>query len=157
MAIEGCAGFSDDQAYRAMDFLLAALGEIASEIFYSVAHLLNLDVDIVFVDTTSTYWEMEVAAELAGVADEDGGDGRRSSTPTPIRLKGKTSRQAGPADETSTGPPGKTRTQAGLQTSACSGRQAWLRSLQAGRPTLTFNIQEVSICAPGPVGWMGTV
>lgn len=74
VAIEGCAGFSDDQAYRAMDFLLAALGEIASEIFCSVAHLLNLDVDIVFVDTTSTYWEMEVAAELAGVAGEDGGD-----------------------------------------------------------------------------------
>src|SRR5262245_32423607 len=51
--IEGCPGFSDDAAYAAMDFLLAALGEIASEVFYSVAHLLNLDVDIVFVDTTS--------------------------------------------------------------------------------------------------------
>jgi len=72
--IEGCPGFSDDAAYRAMDFLLAALEEIAAEIFYSVAHLLNLDVDIVFVDTTSTYWEMEVAAELAEVAgDEDDG------------------------------------------------------------------------------------
>jgi hypothetical protein len=74
--IEGCPGFSDDAAYRAMDFLLGALEEIASEIFFSVAHLLNLDVDIVFVDTTSTYWEMEVAAELAEVAgegeDEDG-------------------------------------------------------------------------------------
>jgi hypothetical protein len=69
--IEGCPGFSDDAAYRAMDFLLAALEEIAAEIFYSVAHLLNLDVDIVFVDTTSTYWEMEVAAELAEVAGED--------------------------------------------------------------------------------------
>ena len=66
--IEGCPGFSDDAAYRAMDFLLAALEEIAAEIFYSVAHLLNLDVDIVFVDTTSTYWEMEVAAELAETA-----------------------------------------------------------------------------------------
>jgi DDE family transposase len=72
--IEGCPGFSDDQAYRAMDFLLGALDEIASEIFYSVAHLLNLDVDIVFVDTTSTYWEMEVAAELAEAADRDGGE-----------------------------------------------------------------------------------
>ena len=73
----GCPGFSDDAAYRAMDFLLAALEEIAAEIFYSVAHLLNLDVDIVFVDTTSTYWEMEVAAELAEVAgdDEDDEDG----------------------------------------------------------------------------------
>jgi hypothetical protein len=72
--IEGCGGFSDDQAYRAMDFLLDALEEIASEIFYSVAHLLNLDVDIVFVDTTSTYWEMEVAADLAEAADRDGGE-----------------------------------------------------------------------------------
>src|SRR5436190_5741268 len=72
--IEGCGGFSDDAAYAAMDFLLGALGEIASEIFYSVAHLLNLDVDIVFVDTTSTYWEMEVAAELAETAGEDEDD-----------------------------------------------------------------------------------
>jgi Transposase DDE domain len=69
--IEGCPGFSDDQAYRAMDFLLAALEEIASGIFWSVAHLLNLDAGIVFVDTTSTYWEMEVGAGLAEVAGED--------------------------------------------------------------------------------------
>ena len=72
--IEGCPGFSDDAAYRAMDFLLGALEEIASEIFYSVAHLLNLDVDIVFVDTTSTYWEMEVAAGLGETAGEDEDD-----------------------------------------------------------------------------------
>jgi hypothetical protein len=69
VAIEGCPGFSDDQAYRAMDFLLDALDEIASEIFASVAHLLNLDLDIVFVDTTSTYWEVEIADELAEIAD----------------------------------------------------------------------------------------
>jgi hypothetical protein len=72
--IEGCPGFSDDAAYRAMDFLLSALEEITAEIFYSVAHLLNLDVDIVFVDTTSTYWEMEVAAELAETAGADQDD-----------------------------------------------------------------------------------
>jgi len=48
--VEGCPGFSDDAAYRAMDFLLGALEEIAAEIFFSVAHLLNLDVDIVFAD-----------------------------------------------------------------------------------------------------------
>jgi IS4 transposase len=71
--IEGCGGFSDDAAYAAMDFLLAALEEVAAEVFSSVAHLLNLDVDIVFVDTTSTYWEMEVAAGLAEAADRDGG------------------------------------------------------------------------------------
>ena len=64
VAILDC-GFSDDSAYAAMDFLLDALGEIASEVFASVAHLLNLDVDIVFVDTTSTYWEVDGADELA--------------------------------------------------------------------------------------------
>jgi hypothetical protein len=71
--LEGCPGFSDDAAYGAMDFLLEALDEVASEIFWSVAQLLNLDVDIVFVDTTSTYWEMEVAAGLAETAGSDGG------------------------------------------------------------------------------------
>ncbi len=50
VAIEGLAGFDADTAYRAMDFLLEALTEIAAEIFSSVAHLLNLDLDIVFVD-----------------------------------------------------------------------------------------------------------
>jgi hypothetical protein len=66
VVIEGCPGFSDDQAYRAMDFLLEALEEIAAEIFGSVAHLLNLDLDIVFVDTTSTYWEVDGADDLVG-------------------------------------------------------------------------------------------
>jgi hypothetical protein len=47
--IEGCPGFSDDAAYREMDFPLDALDEIAAEVFSSVAHLLNLDVDVVFV------------------------------------------------------------------------------------------------------------
>lgn len=75
VAIEGCAGFSDDAAYAGMDFLLDALDEIASQVFASVAHLLNLDLDIVFVDTTSTYWEMDGAdglADLADTVDDDG-------------------------------------------------------------------------------------
>ncbi len=76
VAINGLTSFTDDQAYRAMDFLLDALPEIASEIFSSVAHLLNLDLDIIFVDTTSTYWEVDVADELADLqetVDDDGG------------------------------------------------------------------------------------
>jgi hypothetical protein len=51
VAIEGLTGLTDDQAYRAMDFLLEGLDEIAAEIFSAVAHLLNLDLDIVFVET----------------------------------------------------------------------------------------------------------
>jgi hypothetical protein len=69
VAIDGCAGLSDDQAYRGMDFLLDALDEIAAQIFGSVAHLLNLDLDIVFVDTTSTYWEVETADSDPELAD----------------------------------------------------------------------------------------
>src|SRR5665648_1023438 len=49
--IEHLSALSDDQAYRAMDFLLEELEEIAGEVFDSVATLLNLDLDIVFVDS----------------------------------------------------------------------------------------------------------
>lgn len=74
VAISGCPGFSDDAAYAAMDFLLESLEEIAAEMFASVAHLLNLDVDLVFVDTTSTYWEAEgpdLLPDLEGGAADD--------------------------------------------------------------------------------------
>jgi DDE family transposase len=74
VAIAGCAGFTDDAAYAAMDFLLDAVGEVAAEVFGAVAHLLNLDLDIVFVDTTSTYWETETADELAELADDPADD-----------------------------------------------------------------------------------
>ena len=75
VVIEGLPGLTDDQAYRAMDFLLDALGEIAGQVFASVAHLLNLDLDIVFVDTTSTYWDIDVPDELADLADTIDDDG----------------------------------------------------------------------------------
>jgi len=70
VAIERLVELTDDQAYRAMDLLLDALPEIAAEVFGSVAHLLNLDLDVVFVDTTSTYWEVETADELAELAEQ---------------------------------------------------------------------------------------
>src|SRR5207248_616424 len=90
VAIEGCPGFSEDAAYAAMDFLLDALGEIASEIFASVAHLLNLDVEIIFVDTTSTYWEVEVADELTDLDDDPiDDDGVGKPVESGIRTFGK--------------------------------------------------------------------
>src|SRR6201993_3981530 len=89
VAIEDCAGFCDDAAYAAMDFLLAALGEIAAEIFGSVAHLLNLDVEIIFVDTPSTYWEVEVADELAELDDELVDDGAATPAERGTRTFGK--------------------------------------------------------------------
>ena len=58
-----------------MDFLLDALGEIAAGVFATTATLLNLACDVVFVDTTSTYWELDGADELAELADDVDDDG----------------------------------------------------------------------------------
>ena len=73
VALPGCPAFSDDAAYRAMDFLLAALPEIAEGVFASTASLLNLDCDVIFVDTSSTYFETDAAdaeIEFATYLDE---------------------------------------------------------------------------------------
>jgi DDE family transposase len=88
VAIGSCPPFTEDAAYAAMDFLLEALGEIAAEVFGSVAHLLNLDLDIVFVDTTSTYWETETADELAELAQDPGDDELGSPTEAGARTFG---------------------------------------------------------------------
>ena len=45
--------------YRAMDFLLEYQEELEKEIYWSVADILNLEVDILFFDTTSTYFETD--------------------------------------------------------------------------------------------------
>lgn len=45
--------------YRAMDFLLEYQQELEKEIYWSVADVLNIEVDILFFDTTSTYFETE--------------------------------------------------------------------------------------------------
>ena len=90
VAIPDCQGFSDDAAYRAMDFLLDALSEIAARIFASVAHLLNLDVDIVFLDTTSTYREVDGADETPGLAPESAlDDGTATAVECGTRRLGK--------------------------------------------------------------------
>lgn len=76
--LPGCPPFDDDAAYAAMDFLLEALAEIAEGIFSRTANLLNLSCDIIFVDTTSTYFEIDVAdaeAELhTALAEEESAD-----------------------------------------------------------------------------------
>jgi len=61
VALIDCPDFDDQAAYAAMDFLLASLPEIAERIFSATANLLNLSCDIIFVDTSSTYFERDVA------------------------------------------------------------------------------------------------
>src|SRR5829696_2023482 len=60
VVIDGVEALSDDQLYRAMDFLLACAERVQEAVFFSVASLLNLEVDVVFFDTTSTYFEIDV-------------------------------------------------------------------------------------------------
>lgn len=50
--------------YRAMDYLLEHQEQLEKEIYWSVSDLLNLDVDLLFFDTTSTYFETETETEL---------------------------------------------------------------------------------------------
>ena len=57
--ISGLSDIQVQHAYRAMDFLLEAEEEIQHEVFFSCASLLNLEVDLLFFDTTSTYFETE--------------------------------------------------------------------------------------------------
>jgi hypothetical protein len=57
--IPGLEAVSDDACYRAMDWLLAVEDRLARGVFDQVAHLLNLEVDLIFFDTTSTYFETE--------------------------------------------------------------------------------------------------
>jgi len=64
VAISSCPPLDEDACYRAMDFLLEALPEIAEQIFNRTASLLNLSCDVIFVDTSSTYFERDVADEL---------------------------------------------------------------------------------------------
>jgi len=79
--IAGLDGLDADQCYRAMDFLLEALAELQETVFFTTADLLNLSVDLVFFDTTSTYFELDFAdGELDGDTDDEGQD--------PFRLRG---------------------------------------------------------------------
>ena len=52
------------QLYRAMDFLLESCDQIQEQVFWSVANVLNLEVDIIFFDTTTAYFEIEQPDEF---------------------------------------------------------------------------------------------
>jgi Transposase DDE domain len=59
--IGGLAEVSDDACYRAMDALVDVEDQLAQTVYSQVADLLNLEVDLLFFDTTSTYFETEQA------------------------------------------------------------------------------------------------
>ncbi|MGA2831055.1 MAG: IS1634 family transposase [Streptosporangiaceae bacterium] len=91
--IDGLGEVSGDACYRAMDWLHAVRGELEKQVYFQVADLLNLQVDLLFFDTTSTYFETgEADAEVPrdwrgekdtrqGSTDADGGEGEDRNPP----------------------------------------------------------------------------
>jgi hypothetical protein len=78
--IDGLPETSDDACYRAMDWLHQVRGAVEMEIYGQVANLLNLEVDLLFFDTTSTYFQTggedePVARDERGLPVPDGQDG----------------------------------------------------------------------------------
>ena len=80
--VDGLGEVSDDACYRAMDWLHDVRGELEKQVYFQVADLLNLQVDLLFFDTTSTYFEVgeadeEVPRDWRGekTAGQDGTDG----------------------------------------------------------------------------------
>jgi Transposase DDE domain len=65
--IAGLPAMDEDHAYRAMDLLVDAdtQGQVQEAVFFAVANLLNLEVDLLFFDTTSTYFERDDEEEGA--------------------------------------------------------------------------------------------
>src|SRR6266511_1081229 len=61
VAIPGLEQTSDDACYRAMDWLLEIHAALEREVFGHLATLLDLEVDLLFFDTTSTYFELDEA------------------------------------------------------------------------------------------------
>jgi len=92
--IDGLGTVTDDACYRAMDWLHDVKDELERQVFGEVANLLNLEVDLLFFDTTSTYFELEepdepVARGQDGRRLADGGDGTENAEKAGFRAYGK--------------------------------------------------------------------
>ena len=69
--IDGLDETGEQSCYRAMDYLLTIEPDLAKEAYFQVTDLLNLEVDLLFFDTTSTYFETGEAGEPVP-RDKDG-------------------------------------------------------------------------------------
>jgi hypothetical protein len=59
VAVDGLPATSDDACHRAMDRLAEISAKLEVEVFRQVAELLNLEMDLLFFDTISTYFPSE--------------------------------------------------------------------------------------------------
>ena len=79
--IEGTKDLELQHLYRAMDFLETHREDIEKEVFFRVRDLFNLDVDVIFYDTTSLHFEVD---------EEDIGDGPDDTVLGSVSSGGKT-------------------------------------------------------------------
>jgi hypothetical protein len=93
--IPGLPATTDDALYRAMDFLLEIAPALEKAVFHEVANLLNLEVDLLFFDTTSTYFQIDEADcpverdERGQVLPADGETEAKPATSTGFRTYGR--------------------------------------------------------------------
>jgi len=93
--IDGLGEIDDDACYRAMDYLLTIEPDLARQAYFQVTDLLNLEVDLLFFDTTSTYFETAdaddpVARDERGqvVADDSDKKADEAGFPDPREIQG---------------------------------------------------------------------
>src|SRR4051794_10349681 len=78
--IDNLPATSDDACYRAMDWLIEIKDALEREVFHQVATLLNLEVDLLFFDPPSTYFEVDepdqpITRDAHGLPRPDASDG----------------------------------------------------------------------------------
>jgi hypothetical protein len=69
--ITGLPETSDDACYRAMDWLLEIREPLEKQVFDRTSEVLGLEVDLLFFDTTSTYFQVE-EADAPAARDQQG-------------------------------------------------------------------------------------
>jgi transposase len=93
--VTGLPVTSDDVCYRAMDWLTEIKDDLERKVFDSLVTLLNLEVDVLFFDTTSTYFVTDdedepVARDDHGMPLASGNKGSsEGGEPQPFRTWGK--------------------------------------------------------------------
>jgi hypothetical protein len=95
--VTGLPVTSDDACYRAMDWLTEIKDDLERTVFDNLADLLNLEVDLLFFDTTSTYFVTEEEDEpvtrddrgMPLASGDTGSDDSQGGEPTGFRTWGK--------------------------------------------------------------------
>lgn len=110
--IPGLGEVSDDACYRAMDWLISIEASLARTVYDAVADLLNLEVDLLFFDTTSTYfvtdeadqplWRDEHGRVVPAAAGDDAGAPAKDAAPAEA---GSHAGDAGDAEDSGEGGP----------------------------------------------------